>query len=79
MESDSASFEPRNQKQVYNAARSSTSNLSRDLDKDEIFQLLTQIKDNYADEGGFVQEVKFGKIPAVIVGFEQQLEDLVRF
>ena len=78
LESDSASSEPRNPKQVYNA-RSSTSSLSRNPDKDEIFQLLTQLKDDYAGEGGFVQEVKFGKTPEVIVGFEQQLEDLVRF
>ena len=68
MESDSASPEPPNPKQVYNAP-SSTSNLRRNIDKDEIFQLLTQVKDDYADEGGFVQEVKSGKTPEVIVGF----------
>ena len=39
LESESASSEPRNLKQVYNA-RSSTSNLSRNPDKDEIFQLI---------------------------------------
>ena len=36
LESNSASSEPRNKKQVYNA-RSSTSNLSRNPDKDEMF------------------------------------------
>ena len=76
MESDSASSEPPNPKQVYNA-RSSTSNLIRNIDKDEIFQLLTQVKDDFADIGDFFQEVKFDRTPEVIVGFEQQLEDLI--
>ena len=40
LKSDSASSEPSNPKQVYNA-RSSTSNLRRNIDKDEIFQVLT--------------------------------------
>ena len=68
LQSDSASSEPPNPKQVYNA-RSSTSNLRRNIDKDEIFQLLTQVKDDYAGEEGFGQELKFGKTPEVIVGF----------
>ena len=48
-------------------------------EKDEIFQLLTQLKDDYAGEEGFIQEVKFRKTPEVVVSFEQQLDDLVRF
>lgn len=76
LESGSTSTEPRNRKQVYNA-RSNTRTDSGE--KDEIFQLLTQLKDDYAGEGGFVQEVKFGKTPEVVVSFEQQLDDLVRF
>ena len=28
-----------------------------------------QVKDDYAEEGGFVQEVIFGKTPEVIVSF----------
>ena len=78
LESDSASSEPRNPKQVYNA-RSTTLSHSKNEDKGEIFLLLTQLKDGYAGEGGFVQEVKFGKTPEVVVAFEQQMEDLARF
>ena len=76
LESDSSSSEPRNPKQMYNA-RSTTKNVSGE--KDEIFQLLTQLKDDYAGEEGFIQEVKFRKTPEVVVSFEQQLDDLVRF
>lgn len=80
LKSDSASAEPRNRKQVYNArATTASQGKSASGDKDEIFLLLTQLKDDYAGEGGFVQEVKFGKTPEVVVGFEQQLDDLVRF
>ena len=76
LESSTTSSEPRNPKQVYNAR----SNANKDSgERDEIFQLLTQLKEDYAGEGGFVQEVKFGKTPEVVVSFEQQLTDLVRF
>ena len=78
LDSDSASSEPRNPKQVYNA-RSTTLRHSTNEDKDDIFLLLTQLKDDYAGEGGFVQEVKFGKTPEVVLAFEQQLEYLARF
>ena len=78
LESNSASSEPRNPKQVYNA-RSAIASHSKSEDKDKIFLLLTQLKSDYAGEGGFAQEVKFGKTPEVVVGFEQQLDDLVRF
>lgn len=69
MDSDSASSEPRNPKQVYNA-QSTTLRHSMNEDKDNIFLLLTQVKDDYAGEGGFVQEVKFGKTPEVVLAFE---------
>ena len=64
---------------MYNA-QSTTLRHSINEDKDDIFLLLTQLKDEYAGEGGgFVQEVKFGKTQEVVFAFEQQLEDLARF
>ena len=63
---------------MYNA-RSTTLHHSTNEDKDDIFLLLTQLKDDYPGEGVFVQEVKFGKTPEVVLAFEQQLKDLARF
>lgn len=63
---------------MYNA-QSTTLRHSINEDKDDIFLLLTQLKDEYAGEGGFVQEVKFGKTQEVVLAFEQQLKDLARF
>ena len=76
--STSTSCEPRNPKQVYNA-RADIASKEKGEDKNEIFNLLMQLKLDYASEGGFIQEVTFGKTPEVIVGFDQQLTDLVRF
>ncbi|XP_031565581.1 uncharacterized protein LOC116300780, partial [Actinia tenebrosa] len=76
--STSTSCEPRNPRQVYNAIASFV-NKKKDEDKDEIFQLLMQLKEDNASEGGFIQEVTFGKTPEVIVAFEQQVTDITRF
>jgi len=37
------------------------------------------LKDDNASDGGFIQNVKFGKTPEVILAFEQQMTDIVRF
>lgn len=77
LKSNSISDEPRNPKQIYNARTSQVS--KNDTDKDEIFQLLMKLKDDNTADGGFIQNVKFGNTPEVILGFEQQMTDIVRF
>lgn len=78
--SSSTSSEPRNPKQVYNA-RADTLSKQKDKgeDKDEIFQLLMKLKEDNCSEGGFIQEVTFTSTPEVIVAFDQQVNDIVRF
>lgn len=78
LHSTSISSEPRNPKQIYNA-RADVASKNKGEEKDEIFQLLMQLKNDYAAGGGFVQEVTFGKTPEVIVAFDQQLNDVARF
>lgn len=78
LNSTTISSEPRNPKQIYNA-RAEITTKNKGEEKDEIFQLLMQLKDDYATGGGFIQEVTFGKTPEVIVAFEQQLNDVARF
>lgn len=78
LNSESASSEPRDPKQVYNA-RADAITKTKGEDKDEIFQLLIKLKEDNSSDGGFIQEVTFGRTPEVIVAFDQQLEDLVRF
>jgi hypothetical protein len=63
---------------VYNA-RANIVSKNKGNDKDEIFQLLMKLKDDYASKGGFIKKVTFGITPEVILAFEQQLTDIVRF
>lgn len=72
----SVSEEPRNKVQVYNA-RKGVNNLDS---KDDIFDLLSLLKEHQAMEGGgFLREVLISSIPRAVLALNKQLDNIVTF
>ena len=76
--SKSMSEEPRNKSRVYNACKSVKSESGQD--KDEIFDLLSLLKEHQAmEEGGFLKEVQIGSTPCAILASKRQLNNVVMY
>ena len=76
--SKSVSEEPHNKSQVYNACKTVKSEDGKD--KDEIFDLLSLLKEHQAmEDGRFLKEVQIGSTPCAILASKQQLDNVVTF
>ncbi len=74
----SASEEPRNKAQVYNAQKKCKK--EDGCSKDETFDLLELLKQHQStDDGGFLREVTISSTPCAILAFKTQLENVVKF
>ncbi len=74
----SMSEEPRNKSQVYNACKSVKSETGQG--KDEIFDLLSLLKEHQAmEDGGFLKEVQIGSTPCAILASKRQLDNVVTY
>ena len=74
----SVSEESRNKSQVYNACKSVKSESGQG--KDEIFDLLSLLKELQAmEEGGFLKEVQIGSTPYAILASKWQLNNIVTY
>ena len=66
------SEEPRNKSQLYNACKSVKCESGQD--KDEIFDLISLLKEHQAiEDGGFLREVQIGSSPCAILASKRQL------
>ena len=75
--SHTASAEPRNKMQIYNAKKGKT--LPSGHNKDDLYDLLVLLKHHQADPSGFLKEVTLSSTPSALLATQQQLENLVRF
>ncbi len=74
----SASEEPRNKAQVYNAQKQCKK--EDGCSKDEMFDLLELLKQHQStDDGGFLREVTISSTPCAILASKTQLENVVKF
>ena len=72
--SSTASAEPRNKMQIYNAKKSKTPSSGHNL-----YDLLELLKRHQADNSGFLKEVTLSSTPSALLATQQQLDNLVRF